>query len=216
MNFIIFLSLFFSWTAIAADIPKSQSCKDVIEVLQEGDLVFTSNRSYVFRQVEKDTLSWTSHVGIAFKHGATWMVYESKVPLSKISYICDFINRSKDERVAVTRYSSALTSEQVGLLKFASAQQLNIRYDLGFEYLDSKSMFCSKYVYNAYQTIGIEIGQLETLGSLLLRNPEANMSFWKTWFLGQVPYDRLTITPASQLIDPKFLTIYTSYSVRSL
>ena len=213
---ILALSIFISVDVLSADIPNKKICTDVIQVLNEGDLVFISNPNYVFRQVEKDTLSWASHVGIAFKQGSAWMVYESKIPLSKISSICDYVSRSNLGKVAVTRYSIPLTLEHVVLLKTAAKKQLNIRYDLGFEYQARRTTFCSKYVYNSYKSIGLQVGHLETLGHLLLSNPEVNLSFWRTWYLGDIPYERITITPASQLLDPNFLTVFTSLAVQNL
>ena len=39
----------------------------------------------------------------------------------------------------------------------------------------------------------------ETFTDLLTGNPDAPLAFWQYWFFGRIPWDRVTVTPATQL-----------------
>jgi hypothetical protein len=80
--------------------------------------------------------------------------------------------------------------------------QLRKPYSLGFD-LESKKTFCSKFVHDAvYEATRQSIGEVETFDQLLHRNPGAPLQFWRAWFLGFIPWQRTTITPASELASP--------------
>jgi len=184
-------------------------CLDAQKYIAEGDVVFISNHNYLFRRVERDTKSWTSHVGVAFKNDLNqWVVYESTWPKSKITPLCDFIQRSYEGRVELKRFSSGLTSSQIRIMKMASTRQLGLLYDQGFDYTDDKKSFCSKFVYNTYLAVSIEMGRLHNFQQVLDENPDLDLSFWNLWFFGQIPYERITISPAIQIRDPQFHSVY--------
>jgi hypothetical protein len=186
-------------------------CQQAAADIKDGDVVYISNHNYLFRRVERDTKTWTSHVGVAFKNVKNEIfVYESTWPKSKITPLCDFVGRSFEYKVAVKRFSQALTAEQINAMKMTADDQLNLRYDHGFDYDDVKTSFCSKYVYNVFQAANIQIGHLETMRELLESNPDLDLIFWKAWYLGRIPYERNTITPASEYFDTKFNFIYTN------
>lgn len=185
----------------------SQACDLVRQVVQEGDLIFLDMPEYLFRQVAKGTNSWTSHVGIAFyDQERGWIVAESTIPLSRETGLCDYLSRSTAYKFEVKRLNRPLTSVEKVALRSASVSMLNQLYHLGFNF-DSPRLYCSKFVYLAYQSIGIEVGQIETFHNLIEANPSASLTFWKFWFFGAIPWQRRTVTPASQLNDPKFVTV---------
>ena len=66
INYIIGFLIFVSSGFVQAK--DSEYCSSAGQDLAAGDLVFISNHNYLFRQVEKDTQTWASHVGIAFKN----------------------------------------------------------------------------------------------------------------------------------------------------
>ncbi|MCS5622604.1 MAG: hypothetical protein NZ735_01405, partial [Candidatus Marinimicrobia bacterium] len=47
-----------------------------------------------------------------------------------------------------------------------------------------------------------------TFKSLLKQNPNQDLSFWRVWFWGFIPWDRKTITPDSQYKSERLETIY--------
>jgi hypothetical protein len=177
--------------------------------IAEGDVVFTSNHNYLFRRVERDTMTWTSHTGQVFKNDRNeWVIYESTWPKSKITPLCEFMQRSYEDRAEIKRLSSGLTTSQIRIMKMAATRQLGLSYDQGFDYDDKKTSFCSKFIFNNYSAIGIDIGQLHTFQALLDENPDMDISFWKVWYLGRIPYTRTTITPGDLIRDNKFSTVF--------
>lgn len=75
--------------------------------------------------------------------------------------------------------------------------RLNKFYHTGFKY-ESSRQFCSKFVFDIYkEALCIPVGDIETFEELLHSNPDAKLTFWKFWFLGSIPWDRKTVTPAS-------------------
>ncbi len=184
-------------------------CLAAQQSIAEGDVVFTSNHNYLFRRVESDTKTWTSHVGVAFKNdGGEWVVLESTWPKSKITPLCEFMQRSYKDRVEIKRFVQDLTLSQIRVMKMAASRQLGLRYDQGFDYDNHKKSFCSKFVYSTYQAINIDMGKLQSFQQVLDENPDMDLTFWKTWFLGRIPYKRITISPAIQIRDPKFHSIF--------
>ena len=85
---------------------------------------------------------------------------------------------------------------------------MGIWYHLGFD-LDSPRQYCSKFVHEVYRdAMGISLGKVETFRELLDANPGSPLSFWKMWFLGRIPWDRRTVTPASMLASELLHTVY--------
>lgn len=185
----------------------NEACAAAEASVAEGDLIFLDLPDYVWRQVAKSTNSWASHVGVVFrdKHGQ-WIVAESAVPFSKEDSLCHYLKGSSRYNFEVRRLKSSLTASEVERMRSASASMLFKLYDLGFDF-DSDKLFCSKFAYLVYQSIGVEIGQIQTLKQLLEENPNGPVEFWKIWFLGNIPWERRTISPASELRDAKFYTV---------
>jgi hypothetical protein len=168
-----------------------------------GDLVFTRIGGPIFTNVAVTTLSWSSHVGIIvdYQHG-DWIVAESGVPFVRKTPLRKFLGRSVDQKFSIRRLKTPPTAEQQrAMLAFADSQMGKL-YSLGFN-LESSGTFCSKFVHDdVYASTHQSVGAVETFDHLLHRNPRAPLWFWRTWFLGSVPWQRTTITPASELASP--------------
>lgn len=178
-------------------------------LLEPGDVLFTSIPNFLYRRVAKATGSKTSHVGIAFydPHNG-WQVAESAVPTVRYSPIADFISRSDKGWLVIRRVRGGLTSSQVALLRKECDKRMGKLYHLGFHFVSSRQ-FCSKFVYETYfAAFGIEVGTLESFRMLLNKLPGTPLLFWRLWFLGRIPWARLTVTPASQLISDKLETVW--------
>ncbi|MBQ0529343.1 YebB family permuted papain-like enzyme [Providencia rettgeri] len=177
-----------------------------------GDVVFTSIGTELFRQIASASLCWSNHVGMIVGHnGEDYLVAESRVPLSTTTTLSRFIARSSDNRYSVRRFSHTLTSEQKSALVAEVPARLNKFYHTGFNY-ESSRQFCSKFVFDIYQSaLSVQIGELETFKELLTKNPNAKLIFWKLWFIGQIPWERKTVTPASLWHHPELSLIYRSH-----
>lgn len=173
------------------------------QCIQEGDIIFSSIPHFLYKTIEKNTRSPTSHVGIIFKQNGQWVVAESKVPFSKVSPLEDFINRSDKGWISVKRLKTGLSQRQIEQMKKVSYQLMGKPYDLGFNY-HSKKLFCSKFVYDVFaQACGLTIGELETYSALIAKSPNGITLFWRLWFCGFIPFNTTSITPHSQWVDPQ-------------
>lgn len=184
--------------------------KNVSANLQEGDILFISINAFLYKQVAKGTGSWSSHVGFAIREGNDWYVLESKVPTVSKTPLRKYLSRTCNGEVMVRRLPSSLTKTQVDELKRAADKRHGQFYHLGFKY-ESQRQFCSKFVYQVYkEALGIELGKVQTLEQLLEENPQASVRFWRCWYLGFIPWQRKTITPASQIADPQLTTVFST------
>lgn len=178
--------------------------------LAEGDLVFTRLRTPFGRYIADASASWTSHVGIAFRDPqGGWRVAESRIPKSCYSSLESFLGRSEDCGVVLRRPRFILDAAAIEELRAQAERRFGQWYDTGFKYDRPQRAFCSKFAYDVYrEALGVEIGRKENFRALLARNPEPKLGFWKLWYFGRIPWDRVTVTPASQFESPLLVDVY--------
>lgn len=188
----------------------SQLFNQVTADLQEGDIIFISIKSPLYRQVAQGTGSWTSHVGFIIKEDNQWYVLESAVPVVRKTPLSKFLARTMNNEVCIKRLSRSLSRSDIERLKQSAEKRMGRFYHLGFNF-DSKRQFCSKFVYLTYkEALGIELGKIQTMQELLQENPQASLTFWRLWYFGFIPWQRRTITPTSQLFDEKLNEVFTT------
>lgn len=190
------------WPARAA--PQVGRLHTLGNQLEVGDAVFIQVSLLPFRKVAEATLSWTNHVGVVvdFVAGEA-LIAEGRVPFSGTTSWTRFVQRSEGGRVALARLKTPLSSVQRVALLQAARRRYGILYDTGFN-LHSRRQFCSRFVREVIdEATGIKLGEVERFAELLARNPEANQRFWRWWYLGAIPWQRETVTPASLLKDER-------------
>lgn len=177
-------------------------------VVAEGDLVFLGIPFFLFKRVAESSNSWTSHVGIVLKDDqGRWVVSESKVPIAVESPLEEYLGRAANGQFEIRRLARPLSEREVLKLRETARSNRGRLYATGFN-LESKKLFCSKHVYETYESIGVEVGRVQTFEELLAENPDSkSVGFWRAWFFGFIPWKRKTVTPASQLNDPKFVSV---------
>lgn len=186
--------------------------------LKVGDVVFIRVTAKPFREVAAATGSWTNHVGVVVDvDGDEPVIGEATFPLSRTTRLSRFVDRSDHGRVAVLRLKEPLTTEQEQRVREAALRRTGVFYDTGFD-LHSKRQFCSRYVREVLsEATGVNVGEVETFATLLTRQPHADLSFWKVWYFGSIPWQRETVTPASLLqssaLQPVFDGVATTRSV---
>ena len=170
---------------------------------QIGDVVFIRMGGPLFATVASTTGSWTSHVGIIVARGKDdWIVAECGIPFVRMTPLRRFLNRSSEGRFSLRRLTPEPTPEQKAAMLRCANAQLGRPYSLGFD-LEGRGTFCSKFVHDVvYESTHMNLGQVETFQHLLHSNPNAPLTFWKAWFLGSIPWERTTLTPASELSSP--------------
>tara|TARA_Y100000782_G_scaffold33583_1_gene37373 strand:- start:32872 stop:33168 length:297 start_codon:yes stop_codon:yes gene_type:complete len=86
---------------------------EVKSKISEGDIIFISIDSFLYRQVAKGTGSWTSHVGFIVRENDQWYVMESAVPTVTRCPLRKFLARTTDNEVSIMRVKGGLTQIQV-------------------------------------------------------------------------------------------------------
>ena len=158
-----------------------------------GDIAFTCIGAALFGQISAASNCWSNHVGIIIGHnGEDFLVAESRVPLSTITTLSRFIKRSANQRYAIKRLDAGLTEQQ----KQRIVEQVPSRLRKLYHTDIYKEALC------------IPVGEIETFGQLLNSNPNAKLTFWKFWFLGSIPWERKTVTPASLWHHPGLVLIH--------
>ena len=113
----------------------------------------------------------------------------------------------------MSRLKSEVLDHQQDVIVKAAKSRCGVFYDTGFN-LHSKRQFCSRYVHEiVYEATGQKIGKITTFRELLKDNPSSGTAFWRLWYLGRIPWERKTITPASLLESPVLQTIFDSNAV---
>ena len=183
--------------------------RDLAARLKVGDIVFIRIPVLPFRRVAAATNTWTNHVGIVVDvSGAEPSIAESKFPFSCTSALSRFIGRSEGRRAAVSRLNEPLTLPQQHAVAAAARNRTGIFYDTGFN-LFSRRQFCSRFVREVlHEATGTLIGEVESFSALFARNPQADLSFWRLWFFGRIPWARQTVTPVSLLQSPHLRCVF--------
>ncbi len=177
--------------------------------LKVGDVVFIRIPVALFVKVADTTNSWTNHVGVVIDDsGPEPVIAESRFPLSGRATWSKFGARSEAGRVAVRRLPGVLSLEQRDKITNAATVRFGRLYDTGFD-LHSRGEFCSRYVREVLdEALNVKVGQIENFSTLLSRNPKADLSFWRAWYFGYIPWQRETVTPASLLNDPALHNVF--------
>jgi hypothetical protein len=189
---------------------------ELAKQLEVGDVVFIRIPRAPFTKVADATSSWTNHVGIVSDiSGKEPVISESRVPLSGETSWTKFVQRSGKGRVAVARLAVPLDAQQQRKLQKAVAAKRGILYDTGFD-MNSKKQFCSRYVREVLdEATGVKLGEVEDFATLLKRNPQADQTFWKVWYFGNIPWQRKTVTPASLLQDGRMRVVFDGHATLS-
>jgi hypothetical protein len=196
--------------AVAAPTPADAvKLQDLSGNMQVGDVVFIRVTALPFRKVAGTTGSWTNHVGIVIDtSGRQPLIAESTFPLSRITTLSRFVARSEAGRVAVTRLKAPLSEVQRADIARAARERLHVFYDTGFD-LNSRRQFCSRYVREIlHEATGVDVGEVEKFSTLLSKNPDTDLRFWRLWYFNRIPWERETVTPASLLTSVEFDTIF--------
>lgn len=118
------------------------------------------------------------------------------------------VSPASNQRYAIKRLDAGLTERQKQRIVEQVPSRLRKLYHTGFKY-ESSRQFCSKFVFDIYkEALCIPVGEIETFGELLNSNPNAKLTFWKFWFLGSIPWERKTVTPASLWHHPGLVLIH--------
>jgi len=175
---------------------------------QDGDLIFHTSRSSQSQAIQIATNSKYSHMGIIYKEGENYIVYEAVQPV-KITNLDDWIKRGEKSEYVVKRLKNSekyLSDDGIRKMKIIGRKHLNKDYDLRFEWSDDK-IYCSELVWKIYkEAFNIEIGELEKIKDFDLSNKTVQKKLEERYG-NDIPKDEFVITPDRMFKSEKLITI---------
>lgn len=176
---------------------------------QNGDIIFQTSKSGQSKAIQIATGSKYSHMGIIYKQGDNFFVYEAVQPV-KLTPLNDWINRGENSHYVVKRIKNAdklLTNDNLTKMKQIGEKYAGKDYDLYFEWSDSR-IYCSELVWKIYkEALGLELGKLEKLSDFNLTDNAVKLKL-KERYGDEIPKDELVISPASMFESDKLITVY--------
>lgn len=177
--------------------------------IQNGDIIFQTSTSGQSKAIQIATGSKYSHMGIIYKQGNGFFVYEAVQPV-KFTPLSEWINRGEKAHYVVKRIKNSetlLTPEILAQMKQIGGKYAGKDYDLYFEWSDSK-IYCSELVWKIYkEAVGLEIGKLEKLGDFNLTNKAVKQKLAERYG-DNIPKDELVISPASMFNSDQLITVF--------
>jgi uncharacterized protein YycO len=187
-----------------------QATKITSLTLQDGDLIFHTSRSSQSEAIQIVTGSRYSHIGVIYKEGGAFFVYEAVQPV-KMTPLNDWIQRGVDGAYVVKRLENSaeiLTAAGVQKMKTVGKKYVGKDYDLRFEWSDDK-IYCSELVWKMYkEAFNIEIGKLEKIRHFDLSNPIVQEKVQERYG-NTIPTNEWVITPDRMFRAKNLITIKT-------
>ncbi len=176
---------------------------------RNGDIIFHVSKSGQSKAIQLATGSKYSHMGMIYKRGEKFFVYEAIQPV-KLTPLDQWINRGDRAHYVVKRIKNAeeiLTPKALEKMKQAGEKYAGKDYDLYFEWSDSK-IYCSELVWKIYkEALNIEIGKLEKLGDFNLSNKAVKQKL-KERYGDDIPKEELVISPAAMFNSNELVTVF--------
>jgi hypothetical protein len=173
--------------------------------VKDGDIIFHTSRSSQSVAIQRATGSRYSHMGVIFLRAGKPTVFEA-VGTVRYTPLEQWVARGQGGRFVVKRLASPLTSDQVRRLTEAAREYEGRRYDLTFEWSDTR-MYCSELVWKLFQrATGIRIGALQHLREFNLSDPVVQAKM-KERYGNDVPLQEPVISPSAMFSSPLLVTV---------
>lgn len=171
---------------------------------KEGDVVFQSlPRVDLVDAIETISESEWSHCGILFRQDGHWMVAEA---FGQVRYtpLRLWILRGRGSRIVSYRYPK-LDEKGLAAVRAAVDAMEGLSYDFRYAPEDDE-IYCSELVEKGFdRALGIKLGRWQRLGDL---NWKPKESFIREMEDGDLPLDRLMVTPVSLTRDPRMVRVH--------
>ncbi len=204
------IAVFALWIACASTaqaLPQS-----VKNLFHEGDLIFQRSQSSQAQAIYEATGSRWSHVGVLIKEGGIWKVLEAIDPVS-VTTVDAWARRGANGQVRVFRpkvLESGAVRENIRKVKSALAAYLGDRYDIFFEWTDSR-IYCSELTYKAYESaLGVKLGVIQKWKDLNLEGPAVKRLIEERMarYGRELDLEQPIITPVAQMESTELRKIY--------
>jgi hypothetical protein len=183
--------ILFTWVLLT-----SFQSKTDFNDFQNGDIIFQTSQSGQSKAIQIATDSKYSHMGIVYKIGKDYFVYEAIQPV-KLTPLNDWISRGANKHFVLKRLkdNKYLTPDNLKKMQKNGEKFKGKDYDLYFEWTDQR-IYCSELVWKIYkETFGLEIGELEKLGDFNLTDNSVKSKL-KERYGDNIPLNEIVISPA--------------------
>ncbi|MBX2972098.1 MAG: peptidoglycan peptidase [Flavobacteriales bacterium] len=182
--------------------------KQTNDLLRDGDIVFQKTGGEQGRAVQLATNSPWTHVGILFRDGDRWMVYEAVGPVCRTP-LDEWVARGTDGHWVAKRWVDAEKMDTGALRKklMAAGKRFNgLPYDLEFRWGDER-IYCSELVWKMYaEGPGVELCHPKPMRDHALGSPTVQEVMRKRYGAGP-PLDEPMIAPSALFDCPLLRTV---------
>jgi hypothetical protein len=176
--------------------------------LQEGDIIFQTSRSGQSKAIQLATHSTYSHMGIIYKRGGRFYVYEAGGTV-RLTPLSSWIDSGLNGKYVIKRLKNAatlLTPDVLGNMKKVGEKFNGKPYDKYFEWSNDR-IYCSELVWKIYkESLQLEIGNLKKLSDFDLTSKEVK-TIMQSRYKGKIPYNEIVISPESMYNSDKLITV---------
>ncbi len=179
--------------------------------IKEGDFVFQHLPGELLSVIADVTESQYSHCGIIVKKDGQFYVLEAIGPV-KFTPLNQWIHRGISSKITIVRLKEQYQSQVPKIIK-SSYQYLNRPYDIQYEWDDEK-IYCSELIYKSVrEATGLKLAEFRKLKSMNWRPHE---SYIRSITGGELPLDRMMITPEDLVQSDKVSIVYSSFDKQNV
>jgi hypothetical protein len=176
--------------------------------LRDGDVIFQTSRSGQSLAVQRATRSPYSHMGMIVHRAGKPLVFEASATV-RFTPLAAWIARGDGGHYVVKRLradAGRITPEVMTRALAIGRALQGKRYDLTFEWSDSR-MYCSELVWKIYErALGVRIGELQELRDFELSDPAVRVKL-RERYGDEVPLDEPVISPGAMFDSPLLETV---------
>jgi uncharacterized protein YycO len=184
------------------------SCSQVQETefqFQEGDIILQSLNSVQCQAVKSATNSEYSHCGIVIHDGDKLVIYEAVGPVKKTG-IEAFTSSGTNGEYTVMR-SKSIGADLASMRTYCNGE-LGKPYDIYFNW-DDTEIYCSEFVWKAYEAVGIEVCPTRPLKDYNLTDPIVKHTMDQRYG-SNIPYDEPMVAPSDLFESSQLEIVYNS------
>ncbi|MDH4187400.1 MAG: YiiX family permuted papain-like enzyme [Nitrospira sp.] len=171
--------------------------------LRDGDIIFQVSTSSQSLAIQRATRSPYSHMGMLVYRNGKPFVLEASATV-RFTSLTAWISRGEGGHYVVKRLretAGRITPDTMAKVRAYAHRFLDRRYDLTFEWSDSR-IYCSELVWKIYaHVLDLRIGELQTLREFDLSDPAVQAKIRERYGVN-VPLDEPVISPAAMFNSP--------------
>ena len=148
-------------------------------------------------------------MGIVYVENGQGVVFEAVEPV-KSTPLKEWVARGENGHYVVKRLAQVdelLTSKTLKSMRKVGEKFAGKPYDIYFQWSNER-IYCSELVWKVFQeSVGVEIGELQTLGTFDLSDPEVEKLMFDR-FGGPAPDGEPVISPAAMFDSDLLVSVY--------